>query len=289
MSNMNRELDVDLLRTFVAIADTGSFTKASKLVHRTQSAVSMQMKRLEIITGAPLFTRLGKNANLSPHGAKLHHYAREILKLQEVALYDLQELKKNGSISVGIPDDYVEKFLSTFINSFKIECPDVEVIIIIQPSIILNDLLHQGKVDIAIMTRNFSTQSINEYKLRNEPVFWVTSKNHNIHKHNKLPMAIFSSDCIFRTWAIEALNKKNREYKISYTSQSLLGITTFIKSGFGVSALTKSSVNSDLQILNESDGFPNLPLNTIILVKSPANTCSIVQKMEQHIINAFSE
>jgi len=285
---MNLELDSELLRTFVAIVDTGSFTGAANVVNRTQSAVSMQMKRLESVTGNTMFTREGRNVRLTAHGETLQRYARRILKMHAEALSALKQTEYNGKVRLGVPDDYIEAFLPQFLKMFYKDYPFVEVNVICLGSDKLQGMLDKNELDLAIMSsRSHSIQS-KEILLRREPVVWVTSKNSIAHEDTPLPLALFGSPCMFRDWAIDALDDIERPHRVAYSSQNLGGLLAYVRAGIGVTALAESSVSSEFRVLGEKDNFPLLPELSIVLARAPANTSILIDKVEQEIIQSFS-
>ena len=286
---MNTELDSELLRTFIAIVDTGSFTKAAGVVNRTQSAVSMQMKRLEDVTGSAMFARDGRNVRLTRHGETLQRYARKILKMQAEALSALRQAEFSGLVTLGIPDDYVDTFLPDFLQRFNLEYPLVEVNVVCQESSVLRKMLEKNELDLAIMSRHPQSVLSGEITLRHESAVWVTSKHNIAHEQNPLPLAMFGEQCIFRRWAIEALDKVSRAHRIAYSSQSLAGILAYVRAGIGVSVLAESSVTSEFKILSRQDGFPLLPEITLVVSRAPANTSILIDQVEQYIIESFCQ
>ena len=285
---MSHELDSELLRTFVAIVDTGSFTKAASVVNRTQSAVSMQMKRLEEVTGNALFSRDGRNVRLTRHGETLQRYARKILKMQAQALSALTQSEFSGEVTLGIPDDYVDSFLPDFLRRLNQQYPLVEVNVVCQESSTLRTMLEKNQLDLAIMSRHPDRVTTGEIPLRHESVVWVTSKQNIAHEQDPLPLALFGEQCIFRRWAVEALDGINRAHRIAYTSQSLAGILAYVRAGIGVTVLAESSVSADLRILSQKDDFPPLHDITLVVSRAPANTSTIIDQIEQRIIDSFS-
>ncbi|HSP26546.1 MAG TPA: LysR family transcriptional regulator, partial [Saliniramus sp.] len=130
-------LDVDQLKTFVAIADAGSFTRAGDLVHKTQSAVSMQMKRLEERVGRPLFNRDGRIARLTEDGERLLDYARRIVRLNTECLSCFEDAALTGRVRLGLPDDYADRYLPEILASFSRAHPRAEITVICEPTLML--------------------------------------------------------------------------------------------------------------------------------------------------------
>src|ERR671929_349949 len=145
-------LDIDQLRTFVAIADTGSFTRAAEVVHKTQSAVSMQMKRLEERIGRPIFARDGRASKLTEDGERLLDYARRIVKLNVEAVAAFSDAELRGRVRLGVPDDYADRYLPEIMARFSRAYPGVELSVICEPSIELIGRIEANELDLAIVT-----------------------------------------------------------------------------------------------------------------------------------------
>ncbi|HQD57952.1 MAG TPA: LysR family transcriptional regulator, partial [Candidatus Competibacteraceae bacterium] len=149
---MSPQLDPDLLRTFVAIVDGGGFTQAAKQVHRTQSAVSMQVRRLESELSRTLFQREGRSARLTPDGEALLGYARRLLKLHDEAVSVLSCPDLSGLVRIGTPDDYVDRFLPEILARFARAFPRVQVEVNCEPSVNLRRMLAEHRLDLALIT-----------------------------------------------------------------------------------------------------------------------------------------
>ena len=132
---MSALIDVDQLRTFIAIVETGSFTKAAEVVHKTQSAVSMQMKRLEERLGKPIFARDGRASKLTEDGDRLLDYARRIIKLNVEALAAFDDAELAGRVRLGLPDDYADRYLPEIMARFSRAYPSVELTVMCEPSV----------------------------------------------------------------------------------------------------------------------------------------------------------
>ena len=149
---MSALIDVDQLRTFIAIAETGSFTKAAEVVHKTQSAVSMQMKRLEERLGKPIFARDGRASKLTEDGERLLDYARRIIKLNVEALAAFDDEELHGRVRLGLPDDYADRYLPEIMARFSRAYPSVELTVICEPSVDLLERIDANELDLAIIT-----------------------------------------------------------------------------------------------------------------------------------------
>ena len=145
-------IDIDQLRTFIAIAETGSFTKAADIVHKTQSAVSMQMKRLEERLDKPIFARDGRASKLTEDGERLLDYARRIVKLNLEALAAFSGPELTGSVRLGVPDDYADRYLPEIMARYSRAYPGVELTVICEPSVDLLERIDLNELDLAIVT-----------------------------------------------------------------------------------------------------------------------------------------
>jgi len=207
---MSAMLDLDQLRTFVAIVDTGSFAQAAEVVSKTQSAVSMQVRRLEERIGRQLFTRDGRRSKLTEDGERLLGYARRMLRLSDetVAVFDETELR--GSVRFGTPDDYADRFLPEILARFSRSNPQVEVSVMCDTSTELIAKARNGELDLAIVTY-CGEESVEVF--RSEPLLWAVSAQHCVAEEDVLPLALFKAPCRFRAAAIDALTDAGRKLR----------------------------------------------------------------------------
>ena len=195
-------IDIDQLRTFIAIAETGSFTKAADIVHKTQSAVSMQMKRLEERLDKPIFARDGRASKLTEDGERLLDYARRIVKLNLEALAAFAGPELTGSVRLGVPDDYADRYLPEIMARYSRAYPGVELTVICEPSVDLLERIDLNELDLAIVTTSENSQRPSE-TFRRERLLWVTSSRHGTHQESPLPLALGRQSCGWRRLAIE--------------------------------------------------------------------------------------
>jgi len=283
-------LEPELLQTFVAIAETGRFTEAAKRVGRTQSAVSMQVKRLEETIGRELFLRDGRTMKLSSDGELLLGYARRILRIHAEALAAFHPSELTGSVTIGAPDEYAVAFLPKILRSFSETHPQVLVNVVCEPTRSLMPKLDMNEIDIILFTEGGEVDrddGKNDPILLREPVVWAASEKHCVHQDDPVPLALFQPGCRFRQWAISALADAGRGYRINYTSVSFAGIETAVRAGLAVAAIPHSNVSCGLRILSERDGFPALPDYALAMRRARSATSCIHDRLEDHIINCF--
>lgn len=262
---MNTQIDPELLQSFIAIADTGSFQRAAKQVHRTQSAVSMQIQRLEKIVGCSLFLRERPNVRLTAKGETLLGYARRILQLQDEAWGVLSEPEPTGSVRFGIPDDYALGILPQILERFASYYPQIEVEVRCATTPQLIELVDEDVVDLALISRIPGT-SMGRY-VKSEPLVWACSPLHATATRNPVPLALFQEDCFARQYAMTALSSVGRPYRIAFSSPNLAALLAVVKTGLAVAALPRSSVTANLQILTPDDGFPRLPDMELVVIQ----------------------
>ncbi|MBN2426796.1 MAG: LysR family transcriptional regulator [Deltaproteobacteria bacterium] len=277
------DFPIDLLRTFLAIVDSGSFTTAGQQVHRTQSAVSMQIKRLEETIGRPVFNRIGRSFTLTMEGESLIPYARRMLKLHEETVAALIRPEMVGAVRIGTPDDYAAQILPEILSRFAQTHPHVQVAVYCQPSSELSPALEKGDIDLALLTGDCYLGKGEAEVVRRDPTLWVTSASHLAHEHEPLPLAIFQSQCVFRDWAFQALDAAGRPYRIAYQSASVAGILAAVSAGLAVTVLAGCIVPTTARVLTEKDGFPPLPETTIVLKRSPGAHSQVIDCMATYI------
>lgn len=261
-----KTLDLDLLQTVVAFADSGSCKGAAHIVHRSQSAVSIKLKKLEEDLGASLFTRTGRKISLNKKGEDIVADARRILRISQELMEKATGKELTGVVRLGLPDDYVS-LLGNFLNRFTNEFPNVSLDLHCAPTAELKPLLERGGLDLSILSSE--TDAKEGMVLQKQPVLWVTSRNSQIHTQRPLPLALFPDGCIFRKWALNAMASLDRDHKIVCTSSNMSALQAVVRSGLAVSAFPRSDVPANCRILGVDDGFPKLSDVTIIVRVSP--------------------
>lgn len=279
-------LDPDLLRTFVAIAETGSFTEAAARVHRTQSAVSMQMKRLEDMTGKRLFEKAGRGVVVSRDGDLLLPHARKLLRAHQDVMAALQDNVVDGKVRIGAPDDYASTYLPASLTRFSATHPRVEVELVVQPSSeLLASIDEEGGVDLALVTQcNVDRQGL---LLAREPLVWVTAAGFDAHERDPLPLAVYHGTCAFRSATFEALASQGRTARVAYSTLSMAGIRAAVSAGLAVSTLLRPTVPDEFRILGERDGFPALPSFGLLLIQATSRRSPAAEALAAHVVESF--
>ena len=282
---MAATLDLDQLKTFVAIAETGSFTRAAGAVFKTQSAVSMQMRRLEERIGKPIFTRDGRASRLTEEGERLLGYARRIVRLSDETLAAFDETELTGTVRLGTPDDYADRFLPEVLARFARSHPRAEVSVICEPSVRLLDLARVGEIDLAIVT--YCGEAHTEV-IRREPLLWVGSSAHAAEQEDIVPLALAKPPCLFRAAALDALTAVGRKYRILYNSGNYAALAAAVQAGLAVTVMAESSLRAGMKILGEADGLPRLPQCEIGILRSWTRpTSATIDKLAEHIVSSL--
>ncbi|MDV4153109.1 LysR substrate-binding domain-containing protein [Rhizobium brockwellii] len=278
---MSAPLDLDQLQTFIAIVDSGSFTKAADRVYKTQSAVSMQMRRLEERIGKQLFIKDGRGNRLTVEGEKLLNYARRIIRLNNEAIAAFDDNRLEGALRIGTPDDYADRYMPEIIGRFAKTHPNVELYIVCEPSVDLAERMHKGELDIALVTHN-PRERMSDV-VRTEPLCWVGSANHPIRDDAPVPLAVGRRDCQWRQLACSALDAVGREHQILFTSWSCTVVAAAVLAGMAVSVMPESALRTGMKVLSQADGFPALPPVQIGIMKRPGVSLSLMNAITAHI------
>lgn len=261
-------LDLELLRSFVSVVESGGFTRAGARVHRTQSTVSQQIKRLEEDVGQVLLHRDGKDVRPTEAGERLLSYARRLLSLAEEARDVLREPNGEGAIRLGIPEDFAAYRLAKLLGAFSRSHPRLRLDVRADQSKHLARDLERGELDLALYKREAGAKDA--IAVWPERVHWVTSKSHPIDVDvPSVPLIGFPLGCIYRAGAIHALESAGRAWHTAYTSSSLAGIQAAVAAGMGLSILSEMAIQSDHRVLTAKDGFAPINKTEIALMASP--------------------
>ena len=260
-------LDTDQLRSFLAIVDSGSFTKAAERVHKTQSAVSMHVRRLEEQLGCALFVKHGRGARLTEEGEKLIEFARRIVQVEAGAFAALSRKGLRGAARLGMPDDYAESFLADILARFNRRHPLVEVSVVCEASTDLAPQVAAGALDLALITDHEGLTGLE--LLREEPLVWVASERFQVEAGTPIPLALGSTTCCWRRATEEALTAAPGVTRVRVYSKNFSAIGTVLRAGLAATILPASLVGPGLKRLGRAEGLPDLPLNRMGLIHAP--------------------
>jgi DNA-binding transcriptional LysR family regulator len=250
------------------VVDAGGFTRAGERVHRTQSTVSQQIKRLEEDVGQPLLNRTAKDVTPTEAGERLLSYARRLLALAEEARDVLARPGPEGAVRLGIPEDFAAYRLTKLLATFARSHPGLRLDVRADQSAYLRAGLERGELDLALLKRDAGEKGA--IAVWPERVHWVTSKSHPVDsKIGSVPLIGFPAGCLYRSRAIHALESSGRSWHMSYTSSSLVGIQAAVAAGLGLSILSEMAVQADHRVLTAKEGFAPIDRTEVALVASP--------------------
>ena len=285
-------LDADLLRVFVLIAEGHSFTQAATLVGRTQSAVSMQVKRLEELLGQPLLLRgKGGSVELTPHGSYLLTRARQILALNDEIMSTFRTPQIAGTVRLGSPDDYAFAFLPPVLKRFAETHPAVQVDVRCSPSEDLVRAIRAGELDLSLISDGHQPQGWDVVPLWRGPLVWVTSTRYAPHRQDPLPLALADreryltsgQDCEWARAAVQALERAGRRYHVAYTSASQVGTHAPVLAGLAVTISSLSWLPEGLRPVRPDEGLPPLPEFRLVLLKARLPRQPVTDALAAHI------
>lgn len=277
-----RLLDPDLLRSFVAVCDTGSFTAAARLVHRTQAAVSMQIKRLEELAGCPLLERSPHRIELTTKGELLLMHARRILRANSEAVAAMEQAAIEGHVVLGIPPDYAGRALPAILARFAARYPRVTVEVVCHQSKDLIPMIESGAVDLGFVTEGEGKG--HGVTVHREPCLWMTSTRADPHLLSPIPLALDYDGCTLRRWAVESLTRMGRDYRIAFTTSSIAAMQAAVRAGVAVTVIAQSSLAPGMRALTEDEGFPKLPELELRLQRSRVRQLPIFNELEKFLI-----
>jgi DNA-binding transcriptional LysR family regulator len=261
-------LDLELLRSFVSVVEAGGFTRAGERVHRTQSTVSQQIKRLEDDLGQVLLNRNGKDVTPTEAGERLLSYARRLLALAEEARDVVARPGTDGAVKLGISEDFAANRLAKLLAGFSRAHPQMRLDVRADQSLNLKRDLDRGDLDLALLKRSASEGGA--IATWPEQVFWVTSRQHPVDiKSPSLPLIGFPLGCLYRARAIHALESTGRTWHVAFTSSSLAGIQAAVAAGMGLGILSEMAVQADHRVLTIKEGFAPIERTELALIASP--------------------
>ncbi len=279
------DIQIDWLKCFVAVVDTGSLSAAAPVVHRSQSAVSMQLKKLESALGCRLLARGPRQHQLTPDGQRMLGYARRMLDLHAETRAAFQGRELTGSIRLGVPDDYAARYLAPVLKRFAPYHGSVEIELHCEQSPSLIPRVERGDLDLALVSREHPRQGI---LLFHEPMVWIGSPQFEVWRRDPLPIAVYESTSLARRTAINSLAQQGRRYRVVYNSSSLAGQIAAVESGLAVAVLTQCSTPSHLEVLGSNHGLGPLDPMEVSVYRSQASAGNeAVEKLHDLLISTL--
>ncbi|WP_321957801.1 LysR substrate-binding domain-containing protein [Paraburkholderia bannensis] len=279
-----KKLDLDVLEMVVAVAESGSFAQGAQAVHRSPSAVSMQIKALEEVMGKPLFRRDTRNVSTTEEGATLVDYGRRMLSMREEAWASVVRPEIKGRITIGIPDDYISSLLPQVLGKFAATHPRVDIRVMGLPSSAIVPMLKDNSIDLACLTK---VKGVSGELIRYESIIWTGSMKRRVWEERPLPLAVFAHGSTARDLAVRALQSASIKYRMSYESPSFLGLLSMVDAGLAVAPLARCSIPAHLVQLTPNDGLPELGELEVVLARSTRSARAPCDYLAEQILSEW--
>jgi DNA-binding transcriptional LysR family regulator len=281
-------LDPELLRAFQLIAEGYSFTQAAGRLGRTQSAVSMQIRRLEEILGQSVLSRgKGGGIAMTPHGRYLLTRARQILALNDEVMTTFRAPAISGTVRLGTPDDYALSHIPGVLRRFAETHPAVQVDVLCSSSTDLVEKLKAGELDLTLVSDGNQPRNWPAVSLWRGPLNWITSTQYAPHRQDPLPLALAHEECGWRASAQEALNKAGIRYRIAYLSGTQVGTHAPVLAGLAVTVSALTVLPEGVRAMRPDEGLPALPEFGIVMLKGRNAAQPVTDALATHIEERF--
>ena len=280
-----RTFDLDLLRSFVTIAEVGSFTRAGDRLGRTQSTISLQVKRLEELLDRRVFNRTPRSLDLTEDGKLLLGPARQILRLNDATIAQMFEPEIAGQVRIGVPEDFATAHLPAVLSTFASAHPLVELEVTCDLTLNLLDRFYDGAFDFVLVKRE-PTAPLEGTRVWREPLVWVARDEKAVAGTTVVPLVVSPQPCVYRKRATDALDAVGRQWRVAYTSTSLAGSLSAVTEGLGVAVLPREMVPPHLSAVAGRDDLPPLYDTEIALIEAPGLSAT-AHRLAQHVVAAL--
>lgn len=283
---MVRDIDVATLRGFLTVVETGGFTAASTRLNRSQSAVSMQIKKLEDILGAAVFVRVPGGVELTAQGEQLTGFARRIVTLHDQALAQVGRDLVTGTARIGVMDDYATHILPERFADFGHRHPGIRLEVTTGFTSALIERLGED-FDVVLATQAVGTKT--GRVLRRERTCWAYAVRKPLPDLSVVPLALLAPGNLFRGWAIDALDRAGRPWHLVYSSSSISAIESAAAAGIALTVVKAGTARRDLRLLGRAEGLPALPASEIALHRAPDRLSPAARKLADYLEAALLE
>ena len=278
-------LDVDLLRAFVSVADLGSFTRAADALLRRQSTLSLQIKRLEDGLGTRLLERTSRHVRLTAEGEALLGHARQMLELNDRLVSSFDEPALAGTVRLGTPEDFATTHLPQVLARFAQSYPSVQLEVTCDLTITLMGRFRLGDFDLVLVKRE-PERSDRGVRVWREPLVWVAAEKLALPGSRPLPLVVSPPPCVYRKRATDSLGRVRRPWRVAYSCASLAGQHAAVKAGLGVAVLPKDMVPAGLAVIERRSGLPDLH-DTEIALLAAHKLSAPGRRLHDHIVRSL--
>ncbi|PZS90843.1 LysR family transcriptional regulator [Stenotrophomonas maltophilia] len=276
--------DPDLLRAFVAVVETGGFTKAGERMNLSQSAISHQIRKLEEQAGSALLRRTTRSVTLTEDGEEFLRLAEQILAAQSLLVHRFQKVAVSGAVRLGVPETYAGDRLTALLTRFSRRFPSVRLDVFVEPYGALNEQIHAGTLDLAVNL--FLREDVEWPVLRRTRFVWAAGSGFEHEPEKALPLALAPSPCTHRDVCLDALVGAGREWRVTFTSASQQGLRSAAKSGLAVTVALQDDIQDGLVIAGDGLGLPTLPAASFRLMRSATARTPAVEALEEQLLGA---
>ncbi len=281
------DLEIDLLRAFVAVAETGSFTAAADVVGRSQSAVSQKVLRLEEILDRRVFDRTSRSLSLTRDGERLLVSARRMLEFNDTVMRELREPPAVGTLRLGISEDFVPAQLPGLLARFSRAYPGVHLDLMTGLSCELLAAYDDERIDAVIAKKDGTAQR--GRVIWREPLVWMAATDYQLDFSRPARLVMLRPPCSYRELMIASLDAVRREWTAVCTASSLMGVRAAVAGGLGVTVLGRSFVQQDMQILAAPDHWPSLPMTEIVILGEDSRAADLVRPVVTFLTESLSK
>ncbi|MEH6358016.1 MAG: LysR family transcriptional regulator [Pseudomonadales bacterium] len=282
-----KNLPMDVLRSFITVAELGGFTQAGELLGRSQPAISLQIKRLEEMTNTHLFSRNSQGLKLTQQGETLFKYASDILSINDEAFNTFLKPTLSGRVRFGIPSEFATTLLPKIVGRFAKAYPNVtlEVTCDLSKSLLSEERANQFDLILAL---HDNPSNKHRGQVKADELVWVSSPDQHAHEKEAVPLIVAQEGCIYRHRAIQSLRKVNQDYRVVYTIPDLAGIKAAIEEGLGVTVLAKSTVPDNLKIIKPSEKYPKLGTVGISLIYDHKDPNEAMKRLVEFVATSLT-
>lgn len=282
---MSVNLNMDCLRSFVAVVELGSFSRAADHVARTAPAISLQMDRLQAQIGMTLFKKEGRRKVVTPAGTEFFEHAKAILVQNDAALQLAVTNKVSGLVRLGIIQDLAEDFFPQALNAFSEQFQNIRLEVLVERSRVLLDLLEQGKLDQVVAFRH--STSAGSTLLKSSEMIWLSKPGASFPLSKPIPIVLVEGPCLFRKAALKALGDAGMTWEIKLTSPSLACVAAAAEAGMGLVVRTTDLLKRKHDTLGRYPELPKLPSIDLYLYNRPKMSNPAVSELSNYWINSF--
>jgi DNA-binding transcriptional LysR family regulator len=279
-------LELDLVRAFVTVAEARNFTRAAERLGRTQSAVSLQVQRLEDRLRQGLFERDPRRVSLTPEGELFLPQARRLIRINDEIVAGLEDTEVEGEVRFGAPEDVATTYLPGILADFARSHPKIALEVVCDFTVNLQARFEQGALDLALVKRE-PMGPAEGVRVWREPLVWAAADAGVLEREGRLVLCVAPPPDVYRRRALTALDQAGRPWRVGYTSPSLAGLHAALRAGLGVTVLARDMVPDDLTVLGEADGLPPLPDAEIALITARSALPRAARLLADHVLAAL--